>query len=96
LNGNPLITPEVFKASWQMVDDNLIRCAREQVEGLGFTESTIEFMMVAGLPDSAAPFLSFDYLAEGRIRSVSEMFNVSPSLSGYKAMALIAAGARSA
>ncbi|MBD0260814.1 MAG: SUKH-4 family immunity protein [Cytophagales bacterium] len=81
-----MITPEAFKTAWQRVDDNLIRCTQGQVEGLGFRENTIHFLLVAGLPDDAAPFLSFSYLAEGRLRGVGEVFKVRESLSRYKAI----------
>jgi len=81
-----VITPETFKSGWQRVDENLIACAREQVEGLGFREDTMHFLRVAGLPDDAAPFLSFGYLAEGRLRGVDDIFKVRESLSRYKAI----------
>jgi hypothetical protein len=81
-----VITPEAFKLAWQRVDDNLIGCTREQVEGLGFRDDTIHFLRVAGLPDDAAPFLGFGYLAEGRLRGVNEIFKVRKSLSHYKAI----------
>jgi hypothetical protein len=81
-----LITPEAFKSAWQRVDDNLIGCTREQVEGLGLREDTIHFLRVAGLPDDAAPFLSFSYLAEGRLRGVDDVFKVRENLSRYKAI----------
>ena len=85
-NNHPVITPEAFKSAWQRIDENLIACAREQVEGLGFREDTIHFLRVAGLPDDAPPFLSFGYLAEGRLRGVDEIFKVRESLSRYKAI----------
>ncbi len=81
-----MITPEAFKSAWQRVDDNLIGCTREQVDGLGLRENTNHFLRVAGLPDDAAPFLSFAYLAEGRLRGVGEIFKVRESLSRYKAI----------
>ncbi len=46
----------------------------------------MHFLRDAGLPDDAAPFLSFGYLAEGRLRGVDEIFKVRESLSGYKAI----------
>lgn len=81
-----MITPEAFKSAWQRVDENLIGCTREQIEGLGLRKDTMHFLRVAGLPDDAAPFLSFSYLAEGRLRGVDEVFKVREGLSRYKAI----------
>ncbi|UKM66600.1 SUKH-4 family immunity protein [Flavobacteriaceae bacterium GSB9] len=51
--------PEEFKNIWTLDDDNLNPISGEKLKGLGLSESSIEFLVKSGLPDSAAPFLSF-------------------------------------
>ncbi|MEP0034303.1 MULTISPECIES: SUKH-4 family immunity protein [Flavobacteriaceae] len=51
--------PEEFKNIWTLEENNLNSISQEKLNGLGLSESSIEFLVKSGLPDSAAPFLSF-------------------------------------
>ena len=50
---------EEFKQIWTSKDDNLNPISIDRLNGLGLSEKSIEFLKNAGLPKSAAPFLSF-------------------------------------
>jgi SUKH-4 immunity protein len=51
--------PEEFKNIWTLDENNLNSISQEKLNGFGLSESSIEFLVKSGLPDSAAPFLSF-------------------------------------
>ena len=51
--------PEEFKHKWPSDEDKLNPISPIRLDGLGLSEMSIEFLKTAGLPDSAAPFLSF-------------------------------------
>lgn len=51
--------PEEFKQIWTSKEDNLNPINVDRLNGLGLSKTSIEFLKTAGLPESAAPFLSF-------------------------------------
>jgi hypothetical protein len=51
--------PEEFKQIWTSQEDNLNPINVVRLNGLGLSKTSIEFLKIAGLPESAAPFLSF-------------------------------------
>jgi hypothetical protein len=51
--------PEEFKHIWITQEDKLNPISINRLNGLGLSETSIEFLKTAGLPESAAPFLSF-------------------------------------
>ncbi len=51
--------PEDFKHIWITQEDKLNPISINRLNGLGLSETSIEFLKTAGLPVSAAPFLSF-------------------------------------
>ncbi|RYF26321.1 MAG: hypothetical protein EOO42_01770 [Flavobacteriales bacterium] len=53
------MTPEQFSIAWKQKQDNLVPLDKEWLITLGLKPSTIEFLALSGLPNSAAPFLSF-------------------------------------
>lgn len=68
--------PEEFKNIWTLEDDNLNPISREKLNGLGLSESSIEFLAESGLPDSAAPFLSFSKNSNDVYDSVQKLTTV--------------------
>ncbi|HRO99395.1 MAG TPA: SUKH-4 family immunity protein [Flavobacteriales bacterium] len=53
------MTPQEFKARWGSEGEPCITLGSERVRRLSIKASTAEFLSIAGLPQSAAPFLSF-------------------------------------
>ncbi len=54
------MTPQDFKNTWTGTnDDSLIPLSEERFKGLKLRQETIDFFMVAGLPENAAPYLTF-------------------------------------
>lgn len=51
--------PEEFKHIWTTQEDNLNPISINRLNGLGLSETSIEFLKTAGLPESTSPFLSF-------------------------------------
>ena len=55
-----MLSPKDFVARWQIDDNALVRFPKRKLRGLSMHQDDMEFLVQAGLPKSAAPFLSFD------------------------------------
>jgi|RhiMetdeSRZDD1v2_1073273.scaffolds.fasta_scaffold15468_10 SUKH-4 immunity protein of toxin-antitoxin system len=53
------MTAKQFKKAWVEHDDNLSPISAQRLGKLGLSKHTFEFLEKAGLPEDAAPFLSF-------------------------------------
>ena len=53
------MTPQQFKDIWTSIDDNLSPLRYDKLVSLKLSKSTIEFLVISGLPKDAAPFISF-------------------------------------
>ncbi len=53
------MTIEQFRQTWTANEDNLSPLNPDSLIGLNLKPSTVDFLIVAGLPFEAAPFLSF-------------------------------------
>lgn len=63
------MTPQDFKNAWTGTNnDFLIPLSEERFKGLKLRPETIEFFMLAGLPESAAPYLTF-------IKNTSDLYD---------------------
>ncbi|MEP2278966.1 hypothetical protein [Maribacter sp.] len=51
--------PEEFKKLWTSNEEKLNPISINRLNGLGLSDASIQFLNTAGLPQSAAPFLSF-------------------------------------
>ncbi|MBW8244813.1 SUKH-4 family immunity protein [Muricauda oceani] len=68
--------PENFKKAWTLVDDNLNPISLKYLSGLGLSQSSIDFFVKSGFPDSAAPFLSFSKESDNVYESVQRLTKV--------------------
>jgi hypothetical protein len=59
------ITPQDFIKRWGTEEEPLVKVPPQSVRALTIPEDARQFLAKAGLPASAAPFLSFDAVAEG-------------------------------
>jgi SUKH-4 immunity protein len=53
------MTPEAFKAAWEKGEDRLVRFPQSVLDATAIPLTARTFLMAAGLPREAAPFLSF-------------------------------------
>lgn len=70
------MTPEEFKQKWISVENNLNPIGSEKLDGLGLSAKTINFLVRSGLPDSAAPFLSFSNDSEDLSNGIQKLNKV--------------------
>ena len=66
-----------------MDGDTLIAFSTELLEGVSLPEATIEFLLNAGLPDSAAPFLDFFGHGSRRLQPASEAYPIGSEFDRY-------------
>lgn len=78
-----MITPEEFKASWEAEGDELKLFPLAAFEGVDVPQEAQAFISAAGLPDSAAPFLSFAPPKSGRLQTLGELWGANGAASGY-------------
>jgi len=60
-----MVDADTFKAAWTRSGDRLCTYARDDLSASVLPDGTKHFLQVAGLPDEAAPFLSFKPLSLG-------------------------------
>ncbi len=79
------MSPEIFRERWcDDEDEVLVAFPAESVTRLSLSETSHEFLISAGLPDSAAPFLDFQAPESGMLPDVSEKWNQDPSFQRYR------------
>lgn len=59
------MTPEDFKRVWELEGDRLCPVPTKELSGVVIPTSAKEFLAKAGLPEEAAPFLSFTASSRG-------------------------------
>jgi hypothetical protein len=67
------MTPTIFKSIWTQNGSSLLSFSLSEVINLGLSESSIEFLTVAGLPKDAAPYLSFAQDGYPRILAINKL-----------------------
>jgi hypothetical protein len=69
------VTAHDFKSIWRSTGDKLTPISLERLVGLNLEPKTIEFLTQAGLPISAAPFLSFADDSNDRYKGIARLTN---------------------
>jgi hypothetical protein len=59
-----------YKSKWD--EKELNKFTRGDFKGLTVDETTIQFLVTTGLPDNAAPFVSFD---RKELRTINEIYS---------------------
>ena len=76
-----MISPSEFVKKWKTIwEEDLIKFSADTLEDLEIDEEAKKFLMEAGLPDSAAPSLSFC----AGLPSICEKYGMEEDLSSYK------------
>lgn len=78
-----MISPQKFTDNWNKEVFPLIKYTANRVNSLLISEEAKEFMIIAGLPESAAPFLNFETEEKGGIKKVTEKYNLNEKYSKY-------------
>ncbi len=74
---------EEFKREWTGAGDTLIAFTPESLQGLALPEASITFLVNAGLPDSAAPFLDFFGHGSRRLQPASKAYSLGPEFDRF-------------
>ncbi len=78
-----MITPSEFKTIWNTEGDDLVLFPMSILKGLALPESCKLFLSEGGLPESAAPFLSFNAPKSGTLESASQIYHLGPDFRRY-------------
>ncbi|MEO8066178.1 MAG: SUKH-4 family immunity protein [Flavobacteriales bacterium] len=86
------MTPEEFKSAWcQGEEDRLVAFPPNALAEIPMGDSDRNFLLT-GLPEDAAPFLSFQLFAKASLPSPSELFGIDLDLSGFRALGTTGSG----
>jgi hypothetical protein len=74
---------DVFKREWTASGDKLIAFTGESLQSITLPDTSIEFLVKVGLPDSAAPFLDFHGLGDRRLQAASAAYSIGPEFDRF-------------
>jgi hypothetical protein len=60
-----LLTPQEFVNKWDTELSGLVDYHKKDIDSFSFSQATKDFLLHAGLPESASPFLTFESSANG-------------------------------
>ncbi|MGA2497512.1 MAG: SUKH-4 family immunity protein [Tepidisphaeraceae bacterium] len=86
-----MITPDAFVAAWRK-DRPLIRFPKRTLDALPIRQEDKDFLAKAGLPESAAPFLSFKVPYSRPLATIAEMYSQPQQFRRYRAIGFDGAG----
>lgn len=78
-----MITPKYFFDNWDKEIDPLVEYEKNRVGLLILPDDAKGFLIQAGLPESAAPFLNFETSAKGGATKLIEKYKLKNSFSKY-------------
>lgn len=77
-----MLSPNEFVARWGK--NNLLRFSKEAVEQLSISADDKSFLAQAGLPQDAAPFLSFEAPKSGPLPTLAQKWKLPPSFAVFR------------
>lgn len=81
-----MLSPYEFAAQWGKDAVPLTRFLKKSVDRLPLSEEDKAFLVQAGLPADAAPFLTFEAPASGELPTVAEQWNQPKAFAVYRAI----------
>lgn len=78
-----MITPKHFFDSWDKEIDPLVEYDINKINLLNLPNEAKDFLIEAGLPESASPFLNFESSAKGGAVKLTEKYKVDNGFSKY-------------
>jgi len=80
-----MITSQQFKQRWERVEgDHLVAFAESSLSDVRLPDDARAFLVEAGLPEEATPFLNFEPPRGGTLKRVSTVFHQPPPLDRYR------------
>lgn len=80
-----IMTPQQFKQRWERVDgDRLVAFPGDVLSDVRLPADVRAFLIEAGLPEDAAPFLHFTPPKSGTLPRVSAVYQESPAFDRYR------------
>ena len=79
-----MLSPTEFVAQWGKGDVPLMRFPKKAVEPLRLSEEDRTFLVQAGLPEDAAPFLTFDVPESGQLPTVADQWKQPKAFAAYR------------
>lgn len=74
-----LLTPNEFRKRWNPKVYPFVHYEEDKLKNLDIPVVCKQFLLNAGLPESAAPFLNFDSTKNGSLLSLKEKYNLDAS-----------------
>jgi hypothetical protein len=72
-----------FKREWTAAGETLIAFTPESLQSLALPETSADFLVNAGLPDTAAPFLDFHGQGPRRLQPASAAYPIGPEFERF-------------
>lgn len=79
-----MLTPAEFAQPWEQDANRLVRFPAKSVERLSLSAADKWFLIHAGLPDSAAPYLCFEAPKRGEVPTVAERWRLPEAFQVYR------------
>ena len=79
-----MLSPKEFAARWGKDDVPLMRYPKKAVQRLSLSEDDKAFLIQAGLPEDAAPFLKFETPESGQLPTVADQWNQPSAFAAYR------------
>jgi hypothetical protein len=88
-----MITPNEFVAKWDVEKNGkLIKFTAEILENINIDDESKEFLIAAGLPASASPFLEFMVFDKMEIPTASQLWGIDEKYSKYRCIGSTGSG----
>ena len=87
-----MLSPKDFVDQWEQVDETLVRFPMKALKSLSISEADKTFLSQAGLPESAAPFLSFSAPDSGELPTVAALWNLAEAFAAFREIGSDGAG----
>ena len=87
-----MLTPADFAARWGTTDEPLVRFPKKAVGRLALPEEDKEFLVRAGLPADAAPYLGFEAPAKGELPTVADEWQQPDEFRRYRVLGSTGSG----
>jgi len=81
-----MLEPNDFVARWGKDEDSLLRFPKKTVQSLRIHDDDKAFLVQAGLPKSAAPFLSFEAPSFGELLTIAQQYSLPEEFDRYRAI----------
>jgi hypothetical protein len=90
--GFAMLTPQQWASRWGRKPDPLRKFPKKVADRLAIHEGDRAFLIEAGLPESAAPFLSFEVPKSRECPMVSDLYGMPGELERYRSIGLDGSG----